>query len=155
MLFRSDIPGVPFLGKWPEGADAIVVGEVEEDVAEAGQAGVEEEESPARREIGIFYFAAAKTPDEIDEADYRCGVEWNSKEGVREAAMMREAKGRAADAAQDIEIRGFGGERERERGKGGLTIESGASHTRAGQEVGDRFQAVKRILWGCAEKCQG
>src|SRR5580700_670277 len=51
---EDDIPGVPLLGKWPERANAVIVGEVEQNVAEPRQAGVEEKQSPVRREIGIL-----------------------------------------------------------------------------------------------------
>jgi len=39
---EDDVPGVPLFGERPEGAHAVVIGEVEQDVAEAGEAGVEE-----------------------------------------------------------------------------------------------------------------
>ena len=60
---EDDVPGVPLFGEGPEGADAIVVGKIEEDVAESGEAGIEEKQSPARRKIWIFQLAAAKTPE--------------------------------------------------------------------------------------------
>ena len=56
--------------------------------------------------------------------------------------MMGESEGRAAEAAEDVQIGSLGGERERERGQRGLTIKSGAAHARARQEMGDRFQVV-------------
>jgi hypothetical protein len=56
--------------------------------------------------------------------------------------MMGEAEGRAAEAAEDIEIRSLGGESERERGQGGLAVESGSAQARASQKMGDGFQVV-------------
>ena len=73
---------------------------------------------------------------------------------MRETAMVREAESGAAKSAEDIEVRGFGGECKRERGKGGFTVEAGASQARAGQEVGDGFQAVKKDSMARAQKCQ-
>lgn len=68
--------------------------------------------------------------------------------------MVREAESRAAEAAEHIEIGGFSGQRERKRGERSFPVEPGASQAGAGQEVSNGFQAVKRILWGCAGKCQ-
>ena len=58
---------------------------------------------------------------------------------------MGETEGGAVDAAQDIEIRSFSGEGQGQRGKRSFAVESGASQTSAGQEVGDWFQAVGRF----------
>ena len=60
---ENNVPGIPLLGKGPERSDAVVIGEVEQDMAKAGEAGKKEEQSPARREIWIFRLAAAKTPN--------------------------------------------------------------------------------------------
>ncbi len=48
----DDIPGDPAFGERPERADAIAVCIVEENVAEAGEAGIQKKQSPARRKIG-------------------------------------------------------------------------------------------------------
>ena len=124
------------LGKRPERAHAVVIGEVEQNVAESGEAGVEEEQSPARWEVRIFHLASAQTPDQIDEADYYGGVEWKSEEGVGEAAMVGEGEGRATEAAEDVQVRSLGGERERERGQRRLAVESGAAQACASRENG-------------------
>ena len=65
-----------------------------------------------------------------------------------EAAMMGEAEGWTAEAAEDVKVRSFGVEGQRERGQRGLAIEAGASHAGAGQEMGDGFQAVKKDSMG-------
>jgi len=67
---------------------------------------------------------------------------------VGKAAMMGEAKSGAADSAGAHRGRGFGGERERERGQRRSCGWSGASEAGAGQEVGDGFQAVKKDSMG-------
>jgi hypothetical protein len=64
--------------------------------------------------------------------------------------MVREAESGPAQTAEDIEIWCFGGERERECRQRGLAIESGASQARAGQEVSDGFQAIKKDSMGRA-----
>ncbi len=68
-------------------------------MTEAGEAGISKEQSPARREVRIFQPASAQTPDQVNEADYHSGVEGNSKQGMREAAVVGEAERRAAEAA--------------------------------------------------------
>ncbi len=70
------------------------------------------------------------------------------------AAMVREAEGGAAEAAEDIKVWSFGGERERESRQRGLAVEPGAPQAGAGQEVSDGFQVVKKILWSRVRDCQ-
>jgi hypothetical protein len=60
--------------------------------------------------------------------------------------MVSEAEGAAVKGSEDIQVRGFGGEGQRERGERGLAIESGAPEAGAGQEMSEGFQAVRRIL---------
>ena len=45
-----------------------------------GEAGVEEKQSPARRQVGIFDLTPAETPDQIHEADHGQGVERDAEE---------------------------------------------------------------------------
>src|SRR6202030_1110172 len=89
---ENDVPGIPALGEWPERPHAIVVGEVEQNVANAGEAGGEEEQSPTRRQVGIFQLATAQTPNQIDEANHHGCVERKAEKRMREAAMMGEAE---------------------------------------------------------------
>ncbi len=77
---EDDVPRIPLLGEGPEGAYAVVVGEVQQDVAEPGQTGVEEEQAPAGGQIGIFDFAAAEAPQQIHETDYKERVKGNPEE---------------------------------------------------------------------------
>ena len=39
---EDNVPGVPLLGERPERANTVVVGEIEQDVAETGKASIEE-----------------------------------------------------------------------------------------------------------------
>lgn len=61
---------------------------------------------------------------------------------MRESAMMSESEGRAFDAAQHVQVRSFGGERQCECGQRRVAIQSGAAEACAGQKVGDGFQGV-------------
>jgi len=70
---------------------------------------------------------------------------------MRESAVMRKGERSSSKTAQDVEVGSFGGQRERERGERRLAIEPGAPHTRAGQKVGERFQAVNCILFHLVE----
>ena len=64
------------------------------------------------------------------------------------SAMVREAEGGAAEAAEDIEIWCFGSQRERECRQRGLAVEPGTPQAGAGQEVSDGFQAVRKDSMG-------
>jgi hypothetical protein len=55
--------------------------------------------------------ASAQTPDEINEPNYYGGVERKSEERVGETAMVGEGESRAAEAAEDVEVRSFCGKR--------------------------------------------
>ena len=79
-------------------------------MAEAGEAGVGEEQSPARGKVGIAGLAAAQAPEEIDESDDHRGYQRHSEERMSEAAVMVQAESGAAEAAEDVEIGGFGGQ---------------------------------------------
>jgi len=56
--------------------------------------------------------------------------------------MVIEGEGRPAEAAENIEVGGFGGQRERRRRKRGLAVEAGAAEVRAEEEMGDGFQGM-------------
>ncbi len=49
-------------------------------MAEAGEAGVKKQQSPAWREVWVFEFASTHAPDEIDESDHDCRVDRDSGE---------------------------------------------------------------------------
>src|SRR5258708_25562030 len=85
---ENDVPGNPAFGERPERAYSIVVGEVEENVAEPRQAGGGEQQSPARRKIGIAGLASAQTPDEIDVSNDHGGHKRDAQEGLSAAAVM-------------------------------------------------------------------
>ena len=70
---------------------------------------------------------------------------------MSESAMVREAEGAAMESAKNVEIRGFSREREGQRGQRRLAIQSRASQTCAGQEVGEGFQ-TEAIILSCSGK---
>jgi len=70
---------------------------------------------------------------------------------MSESAVTGEAEGGAMEAAQDIEIRSLGGQRQHSCGKRGLAIESGAVHAGASQEVSNGVESVfglRRSVFG-------
>src|SRR5579863_741523 len=76
---KSDTPRIPRPPERPERAHAVVVGEVEQDVAEAGDVGEQKQQSPARRKIRNAGLASAQPPDEIHESDHDRADEKQSK----------------------------------------------------------------------------
>ena len=139
---EDDVPGVPLLRERPERAHAVVVGEIEQNVAEPGKPGIEEKQSPARGQIWIFCLALAQPPNQINEADHHGGIEQYPEERVGESAMVGKAERTAVEAGENIQIGSFGGERERERGQHSLAVQPGAAHAGAGEEMGEGFQAI-------------
>ena len=99
--------------------------------------------------------AAAQTPDEINEADYSGSVDGDAEERMSEAAMVGKGESRATEASENVEVGSFGGEGERERGQRGLTVESDTPEASAGQEVGNGFQAVRKIVGAKGRNVQG
>jgi len=136
----DDVPGVPAFGERPERTYAVAVGVVEEDVAEAGEAGIDEKQTPAGREIWVTSFAAAQPPDSVDKGDDSRGDDRDAEERMRETAMVIEGEGGSAEAAEDVEIGGFGGKGEGGGSERGFTVQAGAAEVGAKQEMGDGFQ---------------
>src|SRR6266576_1127151 len=139
---KHDVPRIPPLRKWPERPDAVIICEIEQNVAESGKTGIEKKHAPSRRQIGIFCFPAPQPPYQIYESDHNRGIQWDAEERMREATMMFETNGRPPETANNVEIRRFGRQSQRERGQRRFAIEAGASHARAGQKVSQGFQAV-------------
>jgi len=145
---EDDVPRIPFFRERPKRPHPVVIREVEKNVAESGKAGIEEKQSPARGQLGVFDSATAKSPDQIDEADHSDSIQRHAQKRMGEAAMMGEAEGRPANPGQNVKIGRFSRQREGERGESGLAIKSGAAHTRAKKKMSDGFQVVNRILFG-------
>ena len=136
---EDDVPGVPVGIPGREGPHAVVVGEVEQDVAERGEEREAPEENPARRDGGLFSADMMEAPAE--ERDHE-GDHGRADERVGESAMVLEADQRPAESPEDVEVGGFRGECHGQRGVRGLAIEAGAAQACAGEEVGDWFHEL-------------
>ena len=68
---------------------------------------------------------------------------------MREAAMMGKSENRAMNATDDVEIRGFGGERHGGGSQRGLAIESGSAERRAEKKMGNGFHEAIESLADC------
>jgi len=69
-------------------------------------------------------------------------------------AMMSKAERRTAEAPQHVQIGSLRRQRERQCRQRRLAVQSGASQARPGQEMGDRFQGVRSILFARLEKAK-
>src|SRR6266702_2130781 len=125
---EDDVPGVPLAQERIEGADAVVVGEIEQDVGESGDAGEQVEPSPAALGHRLRrVLPAAALPERVekpDECDGDGGDEWNAKESVGDAAMLDESVGGAFEVGEDVDVGGLGGQGHGESGERGLAVES-------------------------------
>ncbi len=128
-------------GKRPQ---TVIVGVVQEQVAEVGDEREEPEQQPSRRNRRLLSSQTMKTPAE--ERDHERD-ERRSQKCVGEAAMMLKGDQRPAEAPRDVEVRRFGGQGHGQRGICGLAVEAGAAQACAGEEVGDGFHRfVKECL---------
>ena len=134
-----------------EGAQAVVVGVVEEQVAAKSDEGEEPEQAPADGSGGRFgqkfgergCATFAPVVEEIDEGDDEGGFELEAEEGVGPAAVMLEGGDGAADGAEVVEVRSLGGEGHGEGGVGGPAVEAGTGEDGAGHEVGKGIHGVQ------------
>ena len=92
--------------------------------------------------------------DKPDEADDHSSFERQTDQRVGPSTMMLEGGNRAFEQPQYIEIGRLGRERHGQRSVGRLAIEAGTPQAGSGQEVGDGFQVVCRILIGARGKRQ-
>jgi hypothetical protein len=111
-------------------------------VTEPGEAGIEKEHAPTRRQFRIVRLSAAQPPHQVNKTNYSHRNNRNSQERVRESTMMLEADCPSQKTANHVKIRRFGRQSQRERRKRRFAIEPSAPQARAGQKVSDRFQAV-------------
>src|SRR5215469_6072956 len=72
---------------------------------------------------------------------------------MSEPAMMSEPYGSTPKATDHIQVGSLSRQGEGQRRERCFAIQSGTPHARAGQEVGDRFQAEKCILFHLAVGC--
>ncbi len=134
---EDDVPGVPGVVEGREGADTVVVGEVEEDVQHAAQTGIQEEQPPAGGERGRL---AAQPVEGVDDAQGEGRIQREPEQGVGEAAMVGEAGHRAEEVHHHVDVRHLAGDGHDGGGVGGGAVQPGAADAGAGKNVGDRFQ---------------
>ncbi len=89
---EDDVPGIPLAREGIERADAVVIGEVQQNVGEPGDAGKQIQPSPAARgRRGQFVSPAAALPEASTsqtEANHQPGDDGDSKKRVGDAAML-------------------------------------------------------------------
>ena len=162
---EHETAGIPVCIEREERTHAVVVGPVEKDVAERGDAGGEIEPAPmnsrvarhperslagfrakrSRRICGCFsgipsitaLIAFSPLVDQPHRADHDSRNDRHGPESVRDAAMVLELVDRAAESPEYVEVGGLGGQHGRKRGVGRLAVESGAAQACAGKEMSD------------------
>src|SRR6266567_4456999 len=92
---EDDVPGIPVPREWPERVDPIVVGEIKQNVAEAGNVSKQKQQSPARWKIRNVGLASAQPPDQVYETGDERRDQNQSEKRVGEAAVMGKSKDRA------------------------------------------------------------
>src|SRR5215470_5101699 len=65
---EHDVPGIPLLPEWPERSHTIIVGEIQQNMAEAGNVRKEKEQAPARRKAGNVGLLSPRQPHQVHEA---------------------------------------------------------------------------------------
>jgi hypothetical protein len=147
----DDGGGVPAGVEGEKGADAVVVGVVEEDVAEEGDEGEEIEARPVDRcgggclrAMGIAGLLAIQEQavGEPEEADDCCGFEGDAEEGVGDASMVLEDGDGALEGPEDVDVGKLGGDGHGGGGVGGFAVEAGAGEDGSGHDVGERVHWV-------------
>ena len=109
-------------------------------MAQAGSVGKEEQPSPARGQVWDISSSSTQQPDHVHDADHYCGRENKTQERMGETPMMRKAKDRPFETGEYVQIRGLSRESHGGSGEGGFAVKSSSRQTRAGKEMGDRFQ---------------
>ena len=111
-------------------------------MSQAGNIREYEQQSPARRQIGIFHFASAHAPDDIHECDHCRLHQEEAEKRVSETTMVGKTENGIFEISENIDIRGFSRQGHCGCGQRRLTIEPGTRQAGAGQKVGNRFQSL-------------
>jgi len=135
-----------------EWTDAVVVGEVQEEMTEQRQQREGVEQAPTDGSGGLYGgFAGAPAMQAVDCSDDDGRFKRDAEEGVCDAAVMLEAGNWAANAPEGVYVGEFGSDGHSQCGVGGTAIKSRARKTRAGKDVRDRFH-VRKLVAGCGVK---
>src|SRR5262249_42241909 len=110
---ENDVPGIPLFRKRPEGANAIIVCEVKQDMAQPCQVGKQEQEAPAWGEIWVPRSAATQSPHCVYKTRDQRFHEHKAENRVGESAMMFKSEDRPVQAAKHIQVGGLGRQRYR------------------------------------------
>jgi hypothetical protein len=131
--------GVPSRVEREEGAQAVVVGPVQEEVREEGKEGEEIKLGPANGGMGQLGLraAGADAVQGVESGGDEGGFERDAEESVGDAAMMLEAYEGAAQRPEGVDVRELGGDDHGGGGIGCATVEAGARENRAGEDVSD------------------
>ena len=139
--------GVPARIEGREGAEAVVVSEVQGEVAEEGEESERVEQAPADGGVGELIalgFRGSLQPDAVENV-YGCddyaGFNGESDEAVGDSAMVLKAGDGAEEAPEGVDVGEFGAYRHGEGGVGRASIESGAGHAGTRQDVCNGFHA--------------
>ena len=136
---EDDVPRVPAPVEWQKRPDAVVVSEIEQNVAENGQNPKKEQQSPARREGRRFAAIHSPAMKCVDEAEHDCRIYGCSDEGMGKTAMGSHRSHRSIETPKYVHIGEFCGESDHQCRVTGSPVESCASDTCAGKKVSDRF----------------
>ena len=150
---KNNVPGIPFLPKRPERPHSVVIGVIQQNMAQARDVGKHEKHSPAWRQVWNVCASSPYSPDEIHEACDQRRDEDQTQKRVGESAMVREADHRTFEAPEDVQIWSFRSQGHRRRSQRSFSIEARPRQNGAGQEMSDRFQgkfvthaeAIRRI----------
>jgi len=143
---EDDGGGVPAGVEGEEGTDAVVVGVVEEDVAEQGDESEEVKAGPVDGggvtclpAMGIARFLAAEVPavEEPEEGDDNCGFDGDTYEGVGEATVVLEGGDGAFEGPEDVDVGECRGDGHGGGGVGGFAVEAGAGEDGSGHDVSE------------------
>ena len=125
----------------PERPHAVVVREVEKNVAEAGDVREYEKQSPARGQVRVIRLASAQSPHQRHEAHDDQRNKYQPKKRVRKSTMVSEGEDAPPYGSEDVEVRCFGGKRHRRGRKCGFAVEPSAAHAGTREKVRKWFQA--------------
>ena len=140
---RSGIPGIVKRKKWP---NTVIVGVVEEEMAEKRKDHQAVKHSPANRcrfasgfRSGVFSaFASKAEPVKDNKAEQKeSGFKRDAKQGVRDATVVLEAGDGPAQAPKSIYVGEFGGNRHSGCRVCRPPVQPGACEACTGEDVGD------------------
>src|SRR5438045_2602736 len=126
---KDEGAGVPAWIKGKEGAEAVVVGPVQQKMTKQGDEREAIKQTPAYRGTGrLGRGDSSRTPamEEPDSAGDDRRLEWEAEEGVGPSAVMLESSNGAVEGPEAVEVGDFGCWGHGDGGVGCLSVEVGA-----------------------------